>query len=196
MGVGSNPTSDISFFFSSFFFFVCILKDNATAGNRTPINCLEGNYANHYTTVAVSSFLSDVLCIFFSKNTLLSHLHTADISFTYSNLPLVGIIKLSESDLGEQKEYETHWCLSRGKKEKKKQMGWSYLSKPYLFSTSNRSNKVSKKQLSITQVSLHNAQIFRLLLKISVERSTHEHIAYFFWPSFTGLANLRFDFSW
>ena len=80
----------------------------ASAGNRTPINCLEGNYANHYTTVAVSSFLSDVLCIFFSKNTLLSHLHTADISFTYSNLPLVGITKLSESDLGEQKEYETH----------------------------------------------------------------------------------------
>jgi hypothetical protein len=25
----------------------------ATAGNRTRINCLEGNYANHYTTVAV-----------------------------------------------------------------------------------------------------------------------------------------------
>ena len=83
-------------------------KITASAGNRTPINCLEGNYANHYTTVAVSSYLSDVLCIFFSKNTLLSHLHTADISFTYSNLPLVGIIKLSESDLGEQKEYETH----------------------------------------------------------------------------------------
>ena len=136
------PLLTYLFFFLLFSFFVCILKDNATAGNRTLINCLEGNYANHYTTVAVSSFLSDVLCIFFSKNTLLSHLHTADISFTYSNLPLVGITKLSESDLGEQKEYETHWCLSRGKKEKKKQMGWSYLSKPYLFSTSNRSNKV------------------------------------------------------
>ena len=26
---------------------------SATAGNRTRINCLEGNYANHYTTVAV-----------------------------------------------------------------------------------------------------------------------------------------------
>ena len=24
----------------------------ASAGNRTPINCLEGNYANHYTTDA------------------------------------------------------------------------------------------------------------------------------------------------
>ena len=115
MGVGSNPTSDISFFFFFSFLFVCVcvcvcvfLKDNATAGNQTPINCLEGNYANHYTTVAVSSYLSDVLCVFFSKNRLLSHLHTADISFTYSNLPLVGITKLSESDLGEQKEYETY----------------------------------------------------------------------------------------
>ena len=28
---------------------------NATAGNRTRINCLEGNYANHYTTVALWS---------------------------------------------------------------------------------------------------------------------------------------------
>ena len=27
-------------------------QKNATAGNRTRINCLEGNYANHYTTVA------------------------------------------------------------------------------------------------------------------------------------------------
>ena len=29
-------------------------KKSATAGNRTRINCLEGNYANHYTTVALS----------------------------------------------------------------------------------------------------------------------------------------------
>ena len=129
-------------FYFLFVFVIRIDQKSASAGNRTPINCLEGNYANHYTTVAVSSFLSDVLCIFFSKNRLLSHLHTADISFTYSNLPLVGIIKLSESDLGEQKDYETHWCLSRGKKKKKKQMGWSFLSKPYLFIPSNRSNKV------------------------------------------------------
>ena len=28
------------------------LKKDASAGNRTPINCLEGNYANHYTTDA------------------------------------------------------------------------------------------------------------------------------------------------
>ena len=27
-------------------------QKSATAGNRTRINCLEGNYANHYTTVA------------------------------------------------------------------------------------------------------------------------------------------------
>ena len=27
-------------------------KITASAGNRTPINCLEGNYANHYTTDA------------------------------------------------------------------------------------------------------------------------------------------------
>lgn len=28
------------------------VKITATAGDRTPINCLEDNYANHYTTVA------------------------------------------------------------------------------------------------------------------------------------------------
>ena len=147
------------FFFLLFSFFVCILKDNATAGNRTPINCLEGNYANHYTTVAVSSYLSDVLCIFFSKNTLLSHLHTADISFTYSNLPLVGIIKLSESDLGEQKEYETHWCLSRGKKKKRNR--WDdhfFLSLIFLFLAigqikCKKSSSVSLKFLFITHKS-------------------------------------------
>ena len=30
-------------------------KLSASAGNRTPINCLEGNYANHYTTDAYGS---------------------------------------------------------------------------------------------------------------------------------------------
>ena len=50
------------FFF--FFFFWFVEKNDATAGNRTPINCLEGNYANHYTTVAVVSWLSDILGIF------------------------------------------------------------------------------------------------------------------------------------
>ena len=134
-------------------------KTVATAGNRTPINCLEGNYANHYTTVAISSYLSDILCIFFSKNTLLSHLHTADISFTYSNLPLVGIIKLSESDLGEQKEYETHWCLSRGKKKKRNR--WDdhfFLSLIFLFLAigqikCKKNSSVSLKFLFITHKS-------------------------------------------
>ena len=28
-------------------------KVSAMAGNRTRINCLEGNYADHYTTIAV-----------------------------------------------------------------------------------------------------------------------------------------------
>ena len=28
------------------------LKKSAMAGNRTRINCLEGNYAHHYTTIA------------------------------------------------------------------------------------------------------------------------------------------------
>ena len=148
------------FFFPSFFsFFVCILKNNATAGNRTPINCLEGNYANHYTTVAVSSHLSDVLCIFFSKNRLLSHLHTADISFTYSNLPLVGNIKLSESDLGKQKDYETQWCLSRGKRKKRNR--WDdhfFLSLIFLFLTigqikCKKSSSVSLRFLFITHKS-------------------------------------------
>ena len=27
-------------------------KKSAMAGNRTRINCLEGNYAHHYTTIA------------------------------------------------------------------------------------------------------------------------------------------------
>ena len=35
-------------------------KTVATAGNRTPINCLEGNYANHYTTVAVAKISTDI----------------------------------------------------------------------------------------------------------------------------------------
>ena len=35
-------------------------KNIASAGNRTRINCLEGSYADHYTTDAVSSvFLSE-----------------------------------------------------------------------------------------------------------------------------------------
>ena len=39
--------------FYSFFVFVNKnSKKNASAGNRTPINCLEGNYASHYTTNA------------------------------------------------------------------------------------------------------------------------------------------------
>ena len=31
-------------------------EKSASAGNRTPINCLEGNYANHYTTDASASW--------------------------------------------------------------------------------------------------------------------------------------------
>jgi len=86
-------------------------------------------------------------------------LHTADISFTYSNLPLVGIIKLSESDLGEQKEYETHWCLSRGKKKKRNR--WDdhfFLSLIFLFLAigqikCKKSSSVSLKFLFITHKS-------------------------------------------
>ena len=40
-------------------------KKAATAGNRTPINCLEGNYANHYTTVAVAETLTDIQSVSF-----------------------------------------------------------------------------------------------------------------------------------
>ena len=32
-------------------------KPTAMAGNRTRINCLEGNYAYHYTTIAVEILL-------------------------------------------------------------------------------------------------------------------------------------------
>ena len=33
-------------------------KFHAMAGNRTRINCLEGNYADHYTTIAVEGVWS------------------------------------------------------------------------------------------------------------------------------------------
>ena len=120
VGVGSNPTSDTSFFYS-----VLSMsrsrkkKDIATAGNRTPINCLEGNYANHYTTVAVECGLSGIQCLDSFKNRPSSHLHTAVFPSTQTNLSLVAIKKLFESDLEKQKEYETHSCLSRQKDKKR-----------------------------------------------------------------------------
>ena len=47
--------------FYSFFVFVNKnSKKNASAGNRTPINCLEGNYASHYTTNAYESLLFNI----------------------------------------------------------------------------------------------------------------------------------------
>ena len=55
VGVGSNPTPDRDFFSKKNFlseFFFSKNKIYALAGNRTPINCLEGNYADHYTTNA------------------------------------------------------------------------------------------------------------------------------------------------
>ena len=108
------------FLFSSVYVYVSFKKkkDIATAGNRTPINCLEGNYANHYTTVAVEFSLSGIQCLDFFKNRPSSHLHTAVIPSTQTNLSLVAITKLFESDLEKQKEYETHLCLSRQKDKK------------------------------------------------------------------------------
>ena len=35
---------------------------NAMAENRTRVNCLEGNYANHYTTIAWSLWVSSFPC--------------------------------------------------------------------------------------------------------------------------------------
>ena len=35
-------------------------QKSASAGNRTPINCLEGNYADHYTTDAPLSVTTKV----------------------------------------------------------------------------------------------------------------------------------------
>ena len=32
-----------------------LIDPPASAGNRTPIDCLEGNHANHYTTDAYNS---------------------------------------------------------------------------------------------------------------------------------------------
>ena len=203
------------------FEFKKIKKSVATAGNRTPINCLEGNYANHYTTVAVANgstdiqnassltclrtkwqwwasqttvrmaewskapdsrmwsfhhhsgwglsgphmwawvripllthlFLTFLYIVYFIKkshvrqrgieprstawkatmltitplsqlitacqtsnvflvfqNRLCSHLHTADIPFTYSNHSPVAITKFFESDVGKQKKNRTHLC--------------------------------------------------------------------------------------
>ena len=37
------------------------------AGNRTRVNCLEGNYANHYTTIAdkISKMISKMIKIIY-----------------------------------------------------------------------------------------------------------------------------------
>ena len=37
-------------------------KKPAMAGNRTRINCLEGNYADHYTTIAVKALTTAPPC--------------------------------------------------------------------------------------------------------------------------------------
>ena len=42
-------------------------QNSATAENRTRINCLEGNYANHYTTVAARRDAPHELCCQFSS---------------------------------------------------------------------------------------------------------------------------------
>ena len=56
--------------------------------------------------------------LIFLKNRPSSHLHTAVFPSTQTNLSLVAITKLFESDLEKQKEYETHLCLSRQKDKK------------------------------------------------------------------------------
>ena len=50
---------------------MCAIRKIAMAGNRTRINCLEGNYADHYTTIA---YLEKVIVKFISreKTTMLS----------------------------------------------------------------------------------------------------------------------------
>ena len=124
----------IFFLFSSVYVSFKKKKDIATAGNRTPINCLEGNYANHYTTVAVEFGLSGIQCLDSFKNRPSSHLHTAVFPSTQTNLSLVAIKKLFESDLEKQKEYETHSCLSRQKDKKRDR--WAkkfFLSLIFLF---------------------------------------------------------------
>ena len=47
-------------FYFLFFFVIRIDQKSASAGNRTPINCLEGNYASHYTTNAYESLLFNI----------------------------------------------------------------------------------------------------------------------------------------
>lgn len=51
----SNPGSNPGHGMDNFFIFEMqnILLKTASAGNRTRINCLEGSYADHYTTDAV-----------------------------------------------------------------------------------------------------------------------------------------------
>ena len=51
---------------------------------------------------------SNVFLVF--QNRLCSHLHTADIPFTYSNHSPVAITKFFESDVGKQKKNRTHLC--------------------------------------------------------------------------------------
>ena len=48
-------------FYFLFVFVIRIDQKSASAGNRTPINCLEGNYASHYTTNAYE--LKVFLCL-------------------------------------------------------------------------------------------------------------------------------------
>ena len=52
----SNPGSNPGHGMDKFFFLskqIIIVSKIASAGNRTRINCLEGSYADHYTTDAV-----------------------------------------------------------------------------------------------------------------------------------------------
>ena len=55
---GSNPGHgmDKIFFSKASNIKMRILTKHASAGNRTRINCLEGSYADHYTTDAYMAF--------------------------------------------------------------------------------------------------------------------------------------------
>ena len=57
-------------------------QNNASAGNRTRINCLEGSYADHYTTDACWTDNVDIKLKFFNSIEHLVQSHENQSQFT------------------------------------------------------------------------------------------------------------------
>ena len=67
---GSNPGHgmDKIFFSEASDMKIMVLTKHASAGNRTRINCLEGSYADHYTTDAYTIIEYAIIWILIPKN--------------------------------------------------------------------------------------------------------------------------------